>query len=249
MPPSATRSSRLTPERLLAAGCDSREPGALPLWGPAARDREIVRWIGRLGAVSIDQVRERFGLRRTVAYRRIAACVEGGLLDRCQLLQGEPSLLRASARGLRYGGLSLPVARVNPELSRHWLACGWVAVRAGGEAGEEIVSEREIRQLERTERRPLASATVGERPDGSLRLHRPDLALVGAARVVAIEVELTGKAPQRLEAIVRGWCRARCVDLIRYYAPAGAVTAGLRRAIERAHGEDRVEILSLEELL
>lgn len=249
MSPSATRSPRLTPEQLLAAGCGPQVPGVLPLWGPAARDREIVRWIGRMGVVSIDQVRERFGLSRTAAYRRIGACIEGGLLDRWRLLQGEPSLLRASARGLRYGGLALPVARVNPELSRHWLACGWVALRAGGKPGEEIVSEREIRHIERAERRALASATIGELPDGSPRLHRPDLALVGAGRVVPIEVELTGKAPRRLEAIVRGWCRARCVDLVRYYAPSGAVSAGLRRAIERAHGEERVEVLSLEQLL
>lgn len=39
------------------------------------------------------------------------------------------------------------------------------------------------------------------------RLHRPDLIVIGQ-QLEAIEVELTPKAPRRLDKIVRGWARA-----------------------------------------
>jgi len=51
---------------------------------------------------------------------------------------------------------------------------------------------------------------------------------------IAVEVELTVKAPARLRAIVRGWARSRRVAGVIYYAaPAPA------RARERAVAEER----------
>lgn len=242
--------ARLAERALRLAVVDPRDQRlGLGLGVASRRDREIVRWVGRLGAATVDQVRERFDLGRTVAYRRVAACIEGGLLDRVYLLHGEPALLRATPRGLRYADLALPVARLGPELAGHWLACGWAAVRLSAGEEAELLSEREIRAAERLERRTLASASVGQRPDGSPQLHRPDLVLLGAGEVVAIEVELTPKAPVRLEGIVRAWGRARCVDLVRYYAAPGTTMRGLERAIERAHARERVELRPLEEIL
>jgi hypothetical protein len=217
--------------------------------GAAARDWEIVRWIGRLGVVSLDQVRAQFGLGRTVAYRRVAACIERGHLDRVRLLHGQPAMLRATRRGLQYAGLALPVARVSPQVVGHWLACGWIAIRLASAPGVVLLSEREVRFNELVARRPLASAIVGENRDGSHRLHRPDLALVAGDGVVAVEVELTPKGPSRLEAIVRAWCRAPCVGVVRYYAPAGETMRGLQHAVERAHADERVELREIEEIL
>lgn len=214
-----------------------------------ARDQELVRWVGRLGAATLEQLRERFGLGRTVAYRRTAACIEGGLIERVHLLHGRPAFLRATVRGLRYTGLPLPVAQLSPELANHWLACGWAALRLARASGSVIVTERELRLQERVEGRPLASATLDEHADGSLRLHRPDLVLVGEEGVIAIEVELTPKAPQRLDAIVKAWRGARCVDRVRYYAAAGTTMRGLERAVERRRAEGRVELLPLEAIL
>jgi hypothetical protein len=223
--------------------------GQLSLEGAAARDRVLLRWIGALGAVTLEQLRERFSLGRTVAYRRIASCVEGGLVERVRLLHGQPAFLRATSRGLRYAGLALPVARLSPELAGHWLACGWAAIRIERERGIHLISERELRFQERLEGRLLASAVLEEMADGSRRLHRPDFALVEDGRLIAVEIELTPKAPARLEQIVRSWCRARCVDLIRYYASAGATMRGLERAVQRVRGEERVELRSVEGLL
>jgi hypothetical protein len=62
---------------------------------------------------------------------------------------------------------------------------------------------------ERVHRTKVASAIVGELPDGRPMLHRPDLAVRDDGRTIAIEVELTPKAPRRLERLVRSWPRAR----------------------------------------
>lgn len=218
--------------------------------GRPARDWEIVRWVGRLGAVTLSQLRLRFGLGRTVGYRRVAACVEGGVLERVDLLRWQPSLIRATRRGLRLTGLPFGVAQAPPELVGHWTACAWVALALEREFGSEALrSEREIRVAERWHAEPLASAKLGENPDGSDRLHRPDLAILLDGRTISVEVELTPKAPKRLETIVRAWRRARWVDSVRYYVPVGATRRGVERAISRTHAHERVDVLAIEKLL
>lgn len=214
------------------------------------RDWEIVRWVGRLGAVTLDQLRVGFGLGRTVAYRRVAACVEGRLLERVAVLRGQPALIRATRRGLRLTGLPLGVAQAPPELVRHWIACAWVALVLETEFDAEALrSEREIRVAERWHERPMASAKLGENPDGSPRLHLPDLAILCDEATIAIEVELTPKAPKRLEAIIKAWRRARWVESVRYYVPEGGTRAGVERAVARTHAASRIEVRSIEGLL
>lgn len=215
----------------------------------AARDWQVVHWIGRIGVVTIEQVQARFGLGRTVAYRRVAACVDGGMLERVETLRGVPALIRTTRRGLRYTGLRLGVAQAPLELIGHWIACGAVAVELEREFGPHTVrSEREVRPLEAAHGGPIASAIVGENPDGSRRLHRADLAVLGE-RVVAVEVELTPKAPRRLEAIVRGWRRARWVDSTRYYVPEGGTRRGVERAIAAVHAGGQVEVVPIDWIL
>jgi hypothetical protein len=212
----------------------------------AGRDWQIVRWVARMGAVTLTQLRARFELRRTVAYRRIAACVAAGLLERVETLRGQPVLIRATRRGLRFTGVRLRVAQVRPELVGHWIACGDVALLLEEEFGPgAVLSEREIRALERDEARLAASAVVGESPDGSEILHRPDLAVRSAGHWVAVEIELTPKAPERLEAIVRAWRRARWVAGVRYYVSPGATSEGLARAVRATHSEARIEVLDV----
>lgn len=211
-----------------------------------ARDWQIVRWVARMGAVTLAQLRARFELGRTVAYRRTAVCMTAGLLERVETLRGQPALIRATRRGLRFTGVQLRVAEVRPELVGHWIACGDVALLLETEFGPgAVLSEREIRALERDEARPVASAVVGESPDGSQILHRPDLAVLSDGHWVAVEIELTPKAPQRLEAIVRAWRRARWLAGARYYVWPGAVATGVERAIARTHAEGRVALRGL----
>jgi hypothetical protein len=82
-------------------------------------------------------------------------------------------------------------------------------------------------------------------------MHRPDLVLwsssPGLGNPIAVEVELTIKAPRRLEEICRAWARAREVSGVLYLAPP-PVERALQRAIERANAAERIVVVSLDSL-
>lgn len=207
-----------------------------------ARDREIVAWVGRLGAAGATDVMVRFGLGRTAGYRRLVACVRRGLLEQVRLLHGEPGLYVATRAGLRWSGLEeLGPCRVSVAAFEHWAACARLAAALGA-GGREVWSERDLRAAERAAGKLIASVRVGQ----SERLHRPDLVLAPGTEGerVAVEVELSVKTPRRLEAICRGWARARHVSAVRYYAapsPARAVA----RAARVVRAQDVIEIRPL----
>ncbi len=158
-------------------------------------------------------------------------------------MRGEPTLLRATRGGLRYAGLGLEPAHVSPGSINHWLACASTALLLAEEAGlDRVLSDRELRLFERLEGKPIASAKMGEHPSGAPALHRPDLAIFADGRRVAVEVELTPKAPGRLERIIRAWRRASWVDEVRYYCAAGATRRAVEQAIRKLR-TDRVRIL------
>jgi hypothetical protein len=62
--------------------------------------------------------------------------------------------------------------------------------------------------------------------------------------VVAVELELTIKAPRRLATICRGWVRARHVDVVVYMAE-GATARAVVRAVRSIEAEERISIVSL----
>jgi hypothetical protein len=145
----------------------------------AGCDRRLVNYVGRHGAVSISHVMAAHGLGQTAAYDRVAALIEAGLMERLGTLSGEPSLLRATKAGLRYAGLDMAPAVVSPGSVDHWLRCASLALRLEARHGaDRILTVRELILAERHEERPIASAKIGELPDGRPRLHRPDLVVL-----------------------------------------------------------------------
>ncbi len=214
------------------------------------RDGELVDWLARLGACEMRHVQERYGISRSVAYELVARLIEGGLVERLRLLWGEPALLRATRAGIVYSGLALPPAPVSAHSWRHWSACAdaalWIERNWGPEA---YVSERELARAEEERQRPIASAQlVSSYDDYGLGLHRPDLVIQADGGQIAIEVELTAKAPKRLEKIIRGWRRCRLVERTIYVCPAGPAYRAVERAIMLGRAEERVELVELAEI-
>jgi hypothetical protein len=211
-----------------------------------SRDWELARFVGRHGLVAMRHVEVELGVGRTAAYRRVASCVEAGLLERLELIRSEPGTLRATRDGLRYAGLGLSPAVVSPGAVDHYLRCVTTAQKAGQQFGQDrVLTEREIVFAEQIEGRPLASATVGENPDGSRRLHRPDIAVLSDGGTIAIEVELTPKAPQRLQGLIRYWRRAIAdgtVAEVRYQCEPGQTRRAVERAVERVRAQDCIAI-------
>lgn len=213
------------------------------------RDLDLVRWIGRIGAVTIDQLMTRFRLGQSVAYDRIAACVTAGLLNRSAVVYEAPAFLTATRGGLELVGLGLPEVLVSTALARHHHVCGEVAIWLEERHGpQSVLSVRELVFEERLTGRPIASAKVGELASGQPRLHRPDFAILGPTANRAIEVELTPKAPVRLDRIIRSWRRSRCVEEVTYICAPGATRRAVERAIRRTRSEEDVRVLGLEEI-
>jgi hypothetical protein len=69
------------------------------------RDRSVVVWVAVIGAASAPDVMARFGVGRTVCYRRLRALVDHGLLARARLVYGQPALYTATRDGLAWAGI------------------------------------------------------------------------------------------------------------------------------------------------
>jgi hypothetical protein len=210
------------------------------------RDLELVRYVGRHGLVRIGHVMVAMGAGRTVTYDRVAACVEAGLLERVELIRSESGLLKATRDGLRYAGLGLPMPKITPGSVDHWLRCATTAHLLGERFGhDKVLTEREIRFTEQLEERSIASAEVGTLPNGAPKMHRADLAVLAEAGTIVFEVELTPKAPRRLQKLMRSWRWAvgrRTVAEVHYHCAPGQTRFAVDRAIAKVHAEDFIAV-------
>jgi hypothetical protein len=179
------------------------------------------------------------------------AAERDGLLSRSRPLAGEPALYTITRAGLRVSGVhGLDPCRVTVANAPHAIACAGVAAALERSYPDHrVLGERELRRDERARGVELASARLGRAPDGGPLLHRPDLVLwpVGVGLPVAVEVELTIKAPRRLRAICTAWARCRCVSGVLYLAPP-EVGRALARAIERINARERIVVVPLDGL-
>jgi hypothetical protein len=211
------------------------------------QDAAIADWVGCLGAAGAEHVMSRFRMGRSWAYLRLSRLVEDGLLERKTLLYRRPGLYVATAEGLRWCRLErLGVYRVGPGGFQHaqHVATAAVALHAGL-PGWEVLSEREIRAAESERGDLVASVRVGELPGGRPALHRPDLAVISPeGPPVAVEIELSVKAPRRLAAICRGYARARHIERV-YYLAESAAGRAVGRAVAETRAEDRIAVLAL----
>ncbi|MDQ6811431.1 MAG: hypothetical protein M3Z95_05995, partial [Actinomycetota bacterium] len=209
-----------------------------------------MRWIACLGAVTAEALAAHGGVTVASARGRLRAGEGARLLRSRRPLLGQPALYTVTPAGLRAAGLSdLDPCRVSASNALHLITCAGVAVALERSYPDQRVQgERELRREERRREVPLASARLPGGPDGAGTLHRPDLVLWPreqdvptpvAPQPVAVEVELTVKAPRRLADICRAWARARCVAGVIYLA-APEVQGALERAIERADAVERV---------
>ncbi|HUB76839.1 MAG TPA: hypothetical protein VL977_07270 [Solirubrobacteraceae bacterium] len=207
---------------------------------------KLLGWLAAIGAAGTAELADALGATDASAAARLRALARVGLVRREQLLAAEPALWLITPAGLRAAGRAdLGPVRVSGSSFRHQLECARTAraLERAAAGAYTVHSERELRAWERAAG-PLASAELayGCWPD----LHRPDLVLLRADRglPVAIEVELTVKAPARLRAIVRAWARSRRVAQAVYYATEPAARA-LVRAVEAERAESQVTVLAL----
>jgi hypothetical protein len=214
---------------------------------------ETLRWAARMGAVTADALADRQGASLASARSRLQGAERDGQLSCWRPLAGQPALYAVTRAGLRASGLEgLDPCRVTVANAAHAIACAGVAAALERcYPDHSVLGERELRRDERARGVELASARLGRAPDGGPLLHRPDLVLwpngAGSGLPVAVEVELTVKAPRRLRGICMAWGRCRCVSGVLYLAPP-EVGRALARAIERASAGERIVVVALDAL-
>ncbi len=220
---------------------------------PSGAREELVRWTAALGAVTAESLAVRLQVSTGSARARLLAAQRDGLLARHRPLVDRPALYTVTRRGLRaVCAHGIDPARVSAGGASHLIECAHVAATLERcYPDHRIAGERELRRDEREQGRTLASAELGCGPQGQTMRHRPDLVLwppdVQTGSPVAIEVELTVKAPERLQRICRGWARARCVAGV-VYLVTPEVDRALARAVDAAHARERIAIVPLDAL-
>jgi hypothetical protein len=213
----------------------------------------ILRWTARFGVATAPAIARHGGWTLASARGRLHATERAGLLKGQRVLAGAPPLYTVTRAGLRASGLrGLEPCRVSVSGAPHAVECARVAAALErAYPDHHVMGERELRRDEHETGTPLASASVGAGPRGAALLHRPDLVLwasgPAAELPVAVEVELTIKAPRRLLEICRAWARCRCVAGTLYLA-APEVQRPLARAIERAQAGGRIALIRLDAL-
>jgi hypothetical protein len=214
---------------------------------PPAR-RELLRWAAGLGAVTAESLAARETIALASGRGRLAAAERDGMVKAWRLVRGEPTLHTVTRKGLRAADVTgVSPGRVSPGGFRHAVACcGAAASLALAFPDHTVLGEPAIRRAERELGLTPAVLEPSLVRRGIPTRHRPDLLLVeGHDRgLIAVEVELTVKAPERLEAICRGWARSRAVSGVIYLA-APEVLAPLSRAIASARAGDRLVALPL----
>lgn len=221
---------------------------------PSHQRQAMVRWAAGMGAVTAEAMAVHLGVSPASARGRLRAAEGEQLLRRCRPLTGHPALYTVTRAGLRRAeARGIEPCTVSASNALHLIECARVAAALERcYPDHRVQGERELRAEERERHCALASAEVGigARCEPGSR-HHPDLVLwqldADAGLPVAVEVELTVKAPERLAAICRAWARARCVAGVLYLAPPDVERAVLR-AIDRAQAHERVIVVPLEAL-
>jgi hypothetical protein len=224
---------------------------------PSPERVAIMQWTARLGAVTAEALAVSRDITPASARGRLLAGERAGLLMRQRPLAQWPALYTLTGAGMSSCGLrGLDLCRVSTANARHLIVCASVAAALEHcYPDHRVLGERELRRDERELGALLASARMGAGRHGEPLAHRPDLVLWpevsgeedGDALPVAVEVELTIKAPRRLRDICRAWARCRTVAGVLYIAPP-EVRRALERAIECVHAHERIVAVGLDAL-
>ncbi len=214
---------------------------------PSPERVEIMQWTARMGAVTAEALAYRESATVASARTRLGALEKAGWLSRERPLAEQPALYTLTRAGRRGCGLrGLDPCSVSNTNAQHLIVCVAVAVALERRCPDHrVLGERELRRDESELGVQLASAQMGVGPHGEPLLHRPDLVLwpeaSGAGLPVAVEVELTAKAPRRLADICQAWARCRTVARVLYIA-SPEVQRALERAITRAQAHDQIVV-------
>ena len=199
------------------------------------RDLRVLAFMAEHRLVVADHIRALLGVSASVAYRRLQALRELGLVSRERLFYARPDAYRIKGAGLGAIDSRLPPPRVDWRSYAHDLGLAWLWLAAQrGALGEvkEVISERQLRSHDGTVRHGdevLGVRLGGHGPNGRPRLHYPDLLLVDPhGRRIAVELERSSKGRTRRDQIIGGYASDPRIDAVLYLVDKPQIARAIR---------------------
>jgi hypothetical protein len=199
----------------------------------------LLAFIGEHRFVLPAQAGALLGTSQEVTYSRLQELTDAGYLVEEPVLGG-PIVYRSTRLGLDVVGSELRPLPIS--LKNYWHDVGaawlWLAAR-GGAFGpmREVIAERVMRSQDakRSERDdPFGVRLGGVGRDGHQRLHYPDLLMVDPrGRRLAIELEITSKAPASRERILAAYAADPRIAKVLYVVYEPAVARALMASVSR----------------
>ena len=196
--------------------------------GPGPRSMEALEWLAPVDVAGLEPLACALGFGWRATYSHVERLAAAGLVyDR------GGSVVAITRRGRLAVGADLGDVRsgaISGAGIAHSRAMSWVAAFLTLR-GRRWIGERDLMRDERW-RVPVIWMR------GGLGSHRPDLVSMVDNRHVAIEVELSSKAPRRLRAILAGYddaIRRGQFTAVTYIAGRAAIVTAARKAVDDLH--------------
>jgi hypothetical protein len=198
-----------------------------------SRDVAILQFINEFGFCEMPQINQRFTLRKPRNYQIINKLIRHNLLQHERIFYRRHGLFRLTQAGSRFTSLP-PLHRVPLANYHHDLALLNLYLKLRiFYPDSSWISERKLKH----DKYKLGVGQQGHLPDGILVF--PD------GKQIAIEVELSCKSKQRLEAILKTYAAQFSLQEVWYFCRQTM----LPRLQEAAKGMSFVKIHSLNEFL
>lgn len=191
--------STLAPHRARAIATSSRRPAGTLL---RPRDLEVLSWLGEQYGARVDHLEVLLGCGPRTVQRVVSRLADHRLVRVHRLLYGKPAWVVPTGLGHRVTGDGFRAWSPNLGLLAHVAAVNNVRLHVQQRSPDSVwVPERTLAR------------------DRIAGQHLPDGLVVLDGREIAVEVELTVKSAQRLEAIIGELC-SRYEMVLYFCAPA-----------------------------
>jgi hypothetical protein len=216
-------------------------------------DRRLLEFASHHRVIVPGQVAWLLRAGEDAAQMRLRALRQAGLVRDARRAQWAPPGDQITGAGLR--AIASPLRappRSYPGGYQHDVGLGWLWLEAQtGAFGSlrALHSERHMRSHDRrgdegTDRFGVRLGGLG--PGGQQRFHYPDLVLkTRSGHRVALELELTCKAPARREGILAGYAADPRIDAVVYLVDRPSVGRAIGRSARRMHSSDLIHVRSV----
>ncbi|QUS40605.1 MarR family transcriptional regulator [Tardiphaga alba] len=197
------------------------------------RDIDVLPWVNGWGGVTVEQIAKRWGVDFSTAARRVRKLIEAGLLQRHYVNGLSIQPIGVTQEGCTIAGDTLrPLPGIRLATWRHDSMAVDLERRVFAMFGKGTLNpDRRIRENLRVQ--------------GIESSHIPDIEFVPVqGRPIAIELELSMKAPARLQAIIDAYGTGKLYAEVCYLVPDVRMGRYVRRFIDRHEDKVRVVLIS-----